>query len=161
MLKAKARTFLAPYPSRLDLPDRQSVERAPSLAVTTRRTKEARMGEQRGSSERAARNQSLYRAVNERVKEINEAFDDLGSLGDWICECANPECTEPVPLTHEEYEAVRTRPTCFLVLPDAAHVLVDVENVIERHERYWVVEKTGAAAELAERRAGLQATHSD
>lgn len=48
------------------------------------------MGEQRTSSERAARNQSLYRAVNERVKEINQGFDRLGSLGDWICECANP-----------------------------------------------------------------------
>ena len=118
------------------------------------------MGEQRGSSVRAARNQSLYRAVNERVKEINEAFDRLGSLGDWICECANPECTEPVSLTHEEYEAVRTRPTCFFVLPGDEHVLWDVEDVVERHERSWVVEKTGVAAELAERRAGLQAPHS-
>jgi hypothetical protein len=118
------------------------------------------MGEQRSSGERAARNQSLYRAVNERVKEINEAFDGLGSLGDWICECANPECTAPVSLTHEEYEAVRTRPTCFFVLPDDAHLLSDVEDVVERHERYWVVEKVGVAAELAERRARLQATHS-
>ena len=118
------------------------------------------MGEQRSSSVRAARNQSLYRAVNERVKEINAAFEGLSSLGDWICECANPECTAPVPLTHEEYEAVRTRPTCFLVLPGDAHVLSDVEDVVERHERYWVVEKNGVAAELAERRARLQAPHS-
>lgn len=117
------------------------------------------MGEQRSSIERAA-NQSLYRAVNERVKEINKAFDGLGSLGDWICECADPKCTKPVPLTHEEYEAVRTRPRCFIVLPNDAHVLLEVENVVERHERYWVVEKIGVAAELAERRAGLQATHS-
>lgn len=72
-----------------------------------------------------------------------------------------PECTEPVPLTHEEYEAVRTRPTCFLVLPDDAHVIADVEKVVERHERYWVVEKIGVAAELAERRARLQATRSE
>jgi hypothetical protein len=115
------------------------------------------MGEQRSSSERAARNQSLYRAV----RQINEAFDGLGSLGDWLCECANRECIEPVPLTHEEYEAVRTRPTCFIVLPDEAHVLSDVEDVVERHERYWVVEKIGVAAELAERRARLQATHSE
>jgi hypothetical protein len=118
------------------------------------------MGEQRGSSERSARNQSLYRAVNERMKEINEGFDGLASLGYWVCECASLDCTEPVPLTHEEYEAVRTRPTCFLVLPEDAHVLDDVEEVVERHERYWVVEKTGVEAELAERRARLQGTHS-
>ena len=131
------------------------------MVVMTRRTKEARMGEQPSSSERAARNQSLYRAVNERMKEINEAYDSLGASGDWICECANHECTEPVPRTHEEYETVRTRPTCFFVLPDDAHVLYDVEDVVERHERYSVVEKTGVAAELAERRARLQATHSE
>jgi hypothetical protein len=74
---------------------------------------------------------------------------------------SNPACMDARRGTHEEYDAVRTRPTCFVVLPDDAHVLTDVEDVVERHERYWVVEKTGVAAELAERRARLQATHSE
>jgi hypothetical protein len=117
------------------------------------------MGEQADRSERAARNQALYRAVNERVSEINEAFDSiLDSLGDWVCECARVECFEPVQLTHEEYEAVRTTPTRFVVCPDDAHVVPEVENVVERHERYWVVEKVGVAAEVvaetAQRPAG-------
>ena len=42
---------------------------------------------------RAGRNQSLYREVNERVKELNDAFDAL-PIGEWICECANEECFE-------------------------------------------------------------------
>ena len=101
--------------------------------------------------ERVARKQSLYRAVNERIGEINAAFDSLDSLGDWICECANTDCTERVPLTHEEYEAVRAKPTRFLVLPHEAHVVSEAENVVERHDRYWVVEKIGPAAALAVR----------
>ena len=112
------------------------------------------MGEQRVSSERAARNQALYRAVNERISEINEAFDSMfASLGDWVCECADPACSEPLQLTHEEYEATRTTPTHFVVSPSDAHVFPDVENVVERHERYWVVEKIGVAAELVAEQA--------
>jgi hypothetical protein len=100
---------------------------------------------------RAARNQSLYRSVNERVKEINEAFDAMLPLGDWVCECANAECFDRIVMTHEEYEAVRTDPARFFVSPDDHHVFPDVEKVVERHERYWVVEKIGVAAELAAR----------
>jgi hypothetical protein len=103
------------------------------------------------SSERAARNQSLYREVNERVKAINEAFDGLLPLGDWICECAKEDCSERLSLTHGEYEYLRADGARFAVVPDDAHVFPEVEDVVERHERYWVVEKTGVAAELAER----------
>jgi hypothetical protein len=31
------------------------------------------------------------------------------------------------------------------------HVVPDIEDVVERHERYWVVQKRGEAAELAKR----------
>ena len=106
-----------------------------------------------GDSERAARaarNQSLYREVNERVEAINAAFDSLLPLGDWICECANEGCVERLALTHEEYETLRSKGTRFAVAAGDAHVFADVERVVERHERYWVVEKVGVAAELAE-----------
>jgi hypothetical protein len=105
-----------------------------------------------GRAARAARNQALYREVNERVKELNEAFDALLPLGEWVCECANAECAETIELTHEEYEAVRANPTHFFVKPDEPHVVPDAETVAERHERYWVVEKVGVAAKLVERR---------
>jgi hypothetical protein len=101
---------------------------------------------------RAAQNQSLYRQVNESVVELNESFDALVPFGSWVCECANGECFAAVEMTHAEYEAVRAVATTFLVKPDAAHVFAEVENVTERHERYWVVEKIGAAAEVAERK---------
>jgi hypothetical protein len=100
--------------------------------------------------ERAARNHALYREINERVKKINEAFDSILPLGDWICECANRGCTARLPLTHEEYESLRTDGARFAVFPHEEHVFPEVENVVERHERYWVVEKTGMAAALTE-----------
>lgn len=39
----------------------------------------------------------------------------------------------------------------FPVKPDLRHVLPEAEDVVERHERYWVVEKISVAAAVAER----------
>ena len=103
---------------------------------------------------RAAQNESLFREVNERVKELNTTFDALARHAEWICECGNTDCLEPVQMTHEEYESVRARGTdCFLVKPGDAHVVPEVERIVERHERYWVVQKLGIAAVVADDQA--------
>ena len=110
------------------------------------------MGEATDSrAARAGRNQALYREVNERVREMNEAFDAFLPLGEWICECANEECFETIEMTHGEYEAVRAGGTRFFVKPDDDHVVPEAEIVVERHERYWVVEKIGVAGAVANR----------
>ena len=41
---------------------------------------------------RAARNQSFFRQINERVNELNEAFSLVLPLGEWVCECAEQSC---------------------------------------------------------------------
>ena len=107
-------------------------------------------GDDRERDVRLARNQALYREVNERVEAINEAFDMLLPLGQWICECADTECTERLSLTHEEYEQLRAKGSHFAVAPDESHVFPEIEDVVERHERYWVVAKQGAAARAVE-----------
>jgi hypothetical protein len=96
---------------------------------------------------RAARHQSLFRDVNERIEELNEQFSRILPMADWVCECADEECFEPVELTMAEYEAIREHPARFPVLP--GHELPDVETVVETHERYLVVEKQGAARDVA------------
>jgi len=110
---------------------------------------------------RGARTQSLFRDVNERVAEINHAFSDFLPLGDWVCECADPQCTERVQVTREEYEKVRTDPRRFVVAPADAHVVEEIEHVVDRTERFWVVEKSGLAGDLTAkidpRRVGLAA----
>ena len=107
-----------------------------------------------------ARTQSLFRDVNERVKEINSAFAEHLPLGDWVCECADNACTERIALTSQAYEAVRADPKRFIVAPSDDHVFEEIEDVVERTERFWVVEKEGPAGELAAkvdpRRIGLR-----
>ncbi len=103
------------------------------------------------SSERAARNEDRFRQLNEQIEPINAAhawFDP--STPDWVCECADENCTQAVTMTVADYEAVRAEPTYFLVAPSAEHVVFSMEQVVGRHESYWVVEKVGKAGDLAE-----------
>lgn len=97
---------------------------------------------------RAAKNESLFREINERIAELNEAFEAILPVSEWICECADQACIEPLPMTYEAYEAIRENPARFAVLP--GHELPDVERVVEEHDGYLVVEKVGVARAVAE-----------
>ena len=96
-----------------------------------------------------ARTQSLFRDINERVKEINDALNHILPLGDWVCECANQRCTERLYVGHDEYERVRSDGATFIVMPSEMHVDTDIEDITERTETYWVVKKRNLAAEVA------------
>jgi hypothetical protein len=98
---------------------------------------------------RAARNQSFFRQINERVNELNEAFSLVLPLGEWVCECADQSCIARIELSAQDYETVRENGARFVVAPGDEHVWPDVENVTERNERYWVVEKLGEAARVS------------
>jgi hypothetical protein len=98
---------------------------------------------------RAAKNQSLFRQINESVKELNEAFRLVSPVGEWICECANTECIETVEMTANDYEAIRAGGARFFVAPGTEHVWPDVERVSDRKKNYWIVEKIGDAATVA------------
>jgi hypothetical protein len=99
---------------------------------------------------RAANNQSLFRAGNERLKQFNEEwFGKAPPRGGWVCECANDTCLQHIEMTSGEYEAVRQDGAHFFVAPSDDHIWPDVERVIERSDRYWVVEKTGHARDMA------------
>jgi hypothetical protein len=97
--------------------------------------------------ESAAQNESRYRALNERMEPHNavHVWRDP-PMPDWVCECASTACMKPVRLTLDEYEAVRATSTHFFVHPSEEHVSPAVERILERHDRYWVVEKIGEAA---------------
>jgi len=96
---------------------------------------------------RAAEHQSLFREVNERIQDLNEQFATTSATGDWICECADETCFEPISLTVAEYEAIRAHSARFPVMH--GHERPDVETVVEVHERYLVVEKLGYARNTA------------
>ena len=67
-----------------------------------------------------------------------------------VCECARADCTSLVAVTDAEYESARADSNHFIVAPSEEHVDVSVERVILRNERFWVVEKSGKAGEVAE-----------
>jgi hypothetical protein len=97
---------------------------------------------------RAARNQALFRAVNERARELNEAFASLTGSSATACECADTTCIETLEIAPAEYAEVRANPRHFAVLPD--HIYPEVEQVVRTSEQYVVVEKLAAAGEAAE-----------
>ena len=92
---------------------------------------------------RVADNETLFREVNERIKEVNlEVAADEPS--DFLCECGRVDCTRPVGLTLAEYEGVRGDPTHFAVAP--GHEFPDIERVLSQNARFAVVEKVAPAA---------------
>jgi hypothetical protein len=97
------------------------------------------------SKQRVAMNEASFRKVNEGM----EVGQDPAGLLTFICECGRMGCTRMIELTRAEYEAIRANPRRFAVL--AGHEIDDVEDVVERHDRYLVVEKAGdPEAEIVE-----------
>jgi len=92
-----------------------------------------------------ARNEALFREVNERVQEVSE--DRATLTTDFVCECGDAGCTETVPLRDEEYEHVRADPLFFAIVP--GHEILDVEEVVARNPRFSVARKHVAEATLA------------
>ena len=89
--------------------------------------------------ERVARNETLFREVNERIKQVNVALATAEAT-DFLCECGDEACTLPISLTMTEYEAVRAEATHFAVV--SGHVAPDIEVVVAQNDRYMVVAKT-------------------
>jgi SpoU rRNA methylase family enzyme len=102
---------------------------------------------------RAAQNQSLFRNVNQRLVDLNEAFAALDDRSVFVCECARIDCVEQLDVALQDYARIRTNPRWFIVAVGDNHVLPDVEQVVERHPTFLVIEKVGAAAAVAEQEA--------
>jgi hypothetical protein len=87
--------------------------------------------------ERRATTEALFRDVNERIAESAERFD--ADETEFVCECADPNCTHRVSANLAEYEEVRSDPTTFLLVP--GHEARDIECVVSDRGRFRIVEK--------------------
>ena len=98
---------------------------------------------------RLASNEALLREVNEKIHEVGQSLQVLpdGELLDFRCECGDPECDSPVSMTAEEYEHVRSDKDRFAVLP--GHEETKIERVMERTDRYFIVDKRPEAEPYA------------
>ena len=87
--------------------------------------------------ERRATTEALFRDVNERIAESAERFEAPDT--EFVCECADPNCTHRVAASLAEYEEVRDEPTTFLLLP--GHEQGDIERVVADRGGFRIVDK--------------------
>jgi formate-nitrite transporter family protein len=98
------------------------------------------------AAERRALNENIFREMNERLERLGEEFG--GDAVEFLCECADSACSDPLSIQISLYEAVRDHPRWFVVVP--GHERQGVERVVQEHPGCLVVEKVGEAGEVAE-----------
>ena len=96
---------------------------------------------------RFARNEDLFRQVNERIDDLATRHGDDAHVYEFFCECSDVACVERVKLTLREYQHVRAAPTRFVVMKN--HVVKEIEHVVETVKDHMVIEKHGEAGRVA------------
>ena len=92
---------------------------------------------ERQARQRVAMNEATFRKINEAMK----VGEDAAGLLPFVCECGRLGCSKLIQLTREEYEGIRKNPRRFAILD--GHEILETEDIVERHDRYIVVEKVG------------------
>jgi hypothetical protein len=95
-----------------------------------------------------AKNEELFRNVNERIETLSQTVAEDDSMMEYLCECDRPDCYDRVKATRSEYEAVRAESTHFILL--LGHEDARIERVVFSNERFLTVEKQGAAGRDAD-----------
>jgi hypothetical protein len=88
--------------------------------------------------ERLAENEIRFRERNEVTAHVL-AHDDPAAAIELVCECSDSSCARTLAMPLSEYEWLRQDPLRFVLLP--GHEAPAVEDVVERHETYVIVEK--------------------
>jgi hypothetical protein len=101
------------------------------------------------TAERIARNDSIFREANERIRDAAQSHGIDGPIP-FICECAEPRCRELVRLTLTQYADVRRDPRRFFVMPGHEAVAGRFAERVGSGGGYHVVEKQGLAGQVAE-----------
>lgn len=98
--------------------------------------------------ERIARNDATFRHANERISAAAGAYR-MDTPVPFLCECADPTCSEVVRLKLDDYEEIRADSRHFLNIPGHQEADGATEVVVAKRDGYVIVEKTGYAAEAA------------
>ena len=97
---------------------------------------------------RRAQTESLFRDVNEKIAASAQRFD--ADSTQFVCECADPNCTHRLKASLVEYEDVRADGATFMLAPGHAHK--DIERVLEDRGRFHIVEKVQKTVRATVRR---------
>ncbi len=95
---------------------------------------------------RIGTNEAAFRKVNESLR-AGKGLVAADRLFPFRCECGVLGCNRLLELTLPEYEAVRAHATRFFLID--GHEIPEAEHIVERHERFVVIEKESAAAAVA------------
>jgi hypothetical protein len=95
-----------------------------------------------------ARNEAVFREVNEAIAAAAERFE--ADETEFVCECGDVSCADRITADLDAYEDVRQHPTRFILLE--GHERHEVERVVERRPEYAVVEKVERSAAAVARR---------
>jgi hypothetical protein len=101
--------------------------------------------------ERQARNEALFREVNERIAELGERTYHVApeEALEFLCECGTEGgCGERVSVPLRTYESVRAQDDRFVVKP--GHETPDLEHAVDWTDDYVIVDKVAAAEWLVD-----------
>jgi hypothetical protein len=95
------------------------------------------------SQKNRAENELIFKKRNDsiknRVKELQSSYAETADIPlQFMCECANEDCTEPITMTVAEYEVARLNNREFIIKP--GHEQTDIEKVVH-HDGFVIVEK--------------------
>jgi hypothetical protein len=93
---------------------------------------------------RAARNEEVFRDVNERIEE-GAAQHAVSAALPFHCECGRASCFETIEIPPGRYASIVGERYHFIVLPE--HVEERIERIVETGNTFVVVEKIGEARE--------------
>ena len=85
--------------------------------------------------EALGRGERIYRHVNERIRELERAYD-FGEPLQLFCECG---CSAAIAVDPGRYEAIRGNGEQYVVAP--GHARPESEAIVERGPDYWIVEE--------------------
>jgi len=86
---------------------------------------------------RQTHNRELFKVVNDRIADLASRFSIENELHEFICECSQLGCTEPIQIPLAVYAQVRETPLAYLVR--AGHEDPTAEETIVGHRDYRIV----------------------
>ena len=98
---------------------------------------------------RQARNEALFREVNERIEQLGQGAQawSPGGTVEFFCECGvEGGCGQRLRVPLDEYERVRAQDDRFIVKP--GHETPKLERSIARTDEYVIVDKRPEAEPL-------------
>jgi len=94
--------------------------------------------------DRRVRNELVFRAVNQKLRELNIQFEGFANeLAVFVCECDRLECIAQIEIAVDAFDRVSAEPRQYVVV-NGHEGTVDGERVVEKHDGYVVVEKNGS-----------------